>query len=67
MVLATSHATQSLTDVSAGVDGNEETATIGDDSVRIYPPGEDKLAELVVEGVTYVMDDEGIKLAQGSS
>ena len=67
VVLATSHATQSLTDVSAGVDGNVETATIGDDSVRIYPPGEDKLAELVVEGVTYVMDDEGIKLAQGSS
>ena len=60
VVLATSHRHQVQAEVVAGVDGKIETAKIGNDSVRIYPPGESHVAELAVEGVTYRVNDEGI-------
>ena len=40
-----------------------ETAKIGDDTVRIFPAGEKHLAELVIEGVPYVLDDTGLRVA----
>jgi hypothetical protein len=61
VVLAPSHSHLAQAEVVAGIDGNVETATIGGDSVRIYPPGEKHLAELVVDGVTYQVDDNGIR------
>jgi hypothetical protein len=61
VVLATSHRHLAQAEVVAGVDGEVETARIGEDDLRIYPPGADHIAELVVEGVTYRIDDDGIQ------
>jgi hypothetical protein len=65
VVLATSHRHREQAEVTPGVDGDVETAQIGEDSVRIFPPTADRLAELVVEGVTYVVDDRGISAMNG--
>jgi hypothetical protein len=61
VVMAPSHQHLSQSEVIPGIDGDVETAQIGSDSVRIHPPGERQLAEIVVDGVSYVINDEGIK------
>ena len=63
VVLAPSHRHLAQANVVTEVDGEVETAKIGDDTVRIFPAGEKQLAELVVEGVPYVIDDSGIREA----
>ena len=62
VILSAAHEHRDGAEVNAGVDGGVETATIGDDSVRIHPPGEGHIAELGIQGMNYVIDDEGIKL-----
>lgn len=66
VVMAPSHGHLSQAEVISGIDGDVETAQIGSDNVRIHPPGERQLAELIVDGVPYVINDEGIKLGNAT-
>jgi len=65
VILVGCHPFRKAAKVVPGLDGEVETATIGEDSVRVFPPGENYIAELVVDGVTYLMGDEGIMPAHG--
>jgi hypothetical protein len=63
VVLAPSHNHLARARVVTDADGEVETAKIGDDTVRIFPAGEKHLAELVIEGIRYVIDDTGLRVA----
>ena len=67
VVMAPSHGHLSQAEVIPGIDGDVETAQIGSDNVRIHPPGERQLAELLVDGVPYVINDEGIKFGNATA
>lgn len=61
VVLAAGHVHLQPASVTTSWDGETETASIGDDSVRVASPGGDRVAELTVGGRHYVVRDDRIE------
>jgi hypothetical protein len=60
VVLAPSHNHLTEATVVTEIDGDVEVAHIGNDAIRINPPGQQALAELVVDGTAYTIGDGGV-------